>query len=80
MGRGCLGLAVLVVSVQVFAQREWVMKQIDLPHPYYYREMYLPQLTTGPSSWRGCRTRAGWCIRWPGRCGNRTWDRMRRKN
>src|SRR5436190_17376583 len=23
---------------------------IDLPHSYYYREMYLPQLTTGPSS------------------------------
>jgi Tol biopolymer transport system component len=27
-----------------------VLKQIDLPHSYYYREMYLPQLTTGPSS------------------------------
>ncbi len=23
---------------------------IDLPHPYYFREMYLPQLTSGPSS------------------------------
>ena len=23
---------------------------IDLPHAYYYREMYLPQLTSGPSS------------------------------
>ncbi|HET7756004.1 MAG TPA: hypothetical protein VFK87_02005, partial [Steroidobacteraceae bacterium] len=22
----------------------------DLPHPYYYREMYLPQLTSGPGS------------------------------
>jgi len=32
------------------AQREPVLKQIDLPHPYYYREMYLPQLTTGPGS------------------------------
>ena len=32
------------------AQREPVLQQIDLPHPYYYREMYLPQLTTGPSS------------------------------
>ena len=21
-----------------------------MPHPYYFREMYLPQLTTGPSS------------------------------
>jgi Tol biopolymer transport system component len=27
-----------------------VLKQIDVPHPYYFREMYLPQLTTGPSS------------------------------
>ena len=33
-----------------FGQREPVLKQIDLPHPYYFREMYLPQLTTGPSS------------------------------
>ncbi|MGA9904185.1 MAG: CehA/McbA family metallohydrolase [Terriglobales bacterium] len=32
------------------AQREPVLEQIDLPHPYYFREMYLPQLTTGPSS------------------------------
>src|ERR1700683_5667420 len=23
---------------------------IDLPHSYYYREMFLPQLTAGPSS------------------------------
>ena len=30
------------------AQREPVLKQIDVPHPYYFREMYLPQLTTGP--------------------------------
>lgn len=33
-----------------FAQRKSVLKQIDLPHPYYFREMYLPQLTTGPSA------------------------------
>jgi len=32
------------------AQRDPVLKQIDLPHRYYYREMYLPQLTTGPSA------------------------------
>ena len=32
------------------AQRDPVLKQIDVPHPYYFREMYLPQLTTGPSS------------------------------
>jgi TolB protein len=39
-----------LTSLPLMAQREPVLKQIDLPHPYYYREMYLPQLTTGPSS------------------------------
>jgi TolB protein len=39
-----------LLSTPALAQREPVLKQIDLPHPYYYREMYLPQLTTGPSS------------------------------
>ncbi|MFN2399970.1 MAG: CehA/McbA family metallohydrolase [Gemmatimonadaceae bacterium] len=34
----------------VHAQRAPVLKQIDVPHPYYYREMYLPQVTSGPSS------------------------------
>ena len=32
------------------AGREPVLKQVDLPHSYYWRELYLPQLTTGPSS------------------------------
>ena len=32
------------------AQRLPVLKQIDEPHPYYYREMYLPQVTSGPSA------------------------------
>ena len=39
-----------VTCVSCFAQREAVLKQIDLPHAYYFREMYLPQLTTGPSA------------------------------
>jgi TolB protein len=30
--------------------REPVLKQINVPHRYYYREMYLPQVTSGPSS------------------------------
>jgi TolB protein len=34
----------------VCGQRKPVLPQIDLPHPYYFREMYLPQLTSGPSS------------------------------
>src|SRR3954465_13388552 len=39
----------LLLPATLVAQREPVLKQIDLPHPYYYREMYLPQLTSGPS-------------------------------
>ena len=40
----------LAVSALSHAERLPVLKQIDLPHPYYFREMYLPQLTSGPSS------------------------------
>jgi len=44
-------LAMLVLTaLPLTAQRDPVLKQIDLPHRYYYREMYLPQLTTGPNS------------------------------
>ena len=48
-----IGLFAAALSVFVFplaAQRQPVLPQIDLPHPYYYRELYLPQLTSGPSS------------------------------
>ncbi|HXM39337.1 MAG TPA: CehA/McbA family metallohydrolase [Gemmatimonadales bacterium] len=38
--------AVLVL----LAQREPVLKQVGLPHAYYWREMYVPQATSGPSS------------------------------
>ncbi len=40
----------LCCGVPLLAQRRPVLPQIDLPHPYYYRELYLPQLTSGPSS------------------------------
>src|SRR5277367_2359667 len=43
-------LAGLAASAAAFAGRLPVLQQIDLPHPYYFREMYLPQLTSGPSS------------------------------
>jgi hypothetical protein len=44
-------LTALIAAVSpVYAQRRPVLQQIDLPHPYYFREMYLPQLTSGPSS------------------------------
>ncbi|MEO6264906.1 MAG: hypothetical protein ABIO58_08135, partial [Luteimonas sp.] len=43
--------ALLVGMVGVAqAGREPVLKQVYLPHSYYWRELYLPQLTTGPSS------------------------------
>jgi hypothetical protein len=39
-----------LISAAAGAQRQPVLAQIDLPHSYYYREMYLPQLTSGPSA------------------------------
>jgi hypothetical protein len=44
-------LATLVVAVfaaAAYADRAPVLRQIKVPHDYYYREMYLPELTTGP--------------------------------
>ncbi len=43
-------VTVVVWCQPALAQRRPVLPQIDLPHPYYFREMYLPQLTSGPSS------------------------------
>jgi Tol biopolymer transport system component len=48
-----LSLAVLLSvasAASAVADRAPVLKQIKVPHDYYYREMYLPQLTTGPSA------------------------------
>jgi TolB protein len=42
-GAGTLGVTAGPVRVPV-------LSQIALPHSYYYRELYLPQLTSGPSS------------------------------
>jgi len=39
-----------LLSCALFAQRVPVLNQISLPHNYYFRELYLPQLTSGPSS------------------------------
>jgi TolB protein len=38
------------MAIPAGAQRRPVLPQIDEPHPYYFRELYLPQLTSGPSS------------------------------
>src|SRR5664279_5889756 len=49
-GRKSLLTIIILTALPLIAQRDPVLKQIDLPHRYYYREMYLPQLTTGPNS------------------------------
>src|SRR6202042_2327149 len=46
----CVSVLCLCGFLPAFGQRRPVLPQIDLPHAYYYREMYLPQLTSGPSS------------------------------
>ena len=48
-----LAPAVIALSVALSAAapaRVPVLGQIALPHNYYFRELYLPQLTSGPSS------------------------------
>src|SRR5438045_4290417 len=47
---GVLLASLLACAAVSGAGRQTVLKQIDLPHNYYFREMYLPQLTSGPSA------------------------------
>jgi Tol biopolymer transport system component len=46
----CSAVAALAQSPSQGPVRQPVLRQVGLPHNYYYRELYLPQLTTGPSS------------------------------
>jgi hypothetical protein len=46
----CTVLGLLALPASLAAQREPVLRQIKVPHSYYYREMYLPQVTSGPSA------------------------------
>jgi len=48
--RALIACALLLCGVFANAARGPVLGQIQLPHNYYYREIYLPQLTTGPSA------------------------------
>lgn len=51
IARGVALAAALAFATELaHAQRRPVLDQIAVPHNYYYREMYLPQATTGPSS------------------------------
>ena len=43
-------MALATIGSPAWGQRQRVLPQIHEPHSYYYRELYLPQLTSGPSS------------------------------
>ncbi len=58
-----------LASHAVVAQRDPVLKQIRVPHSYYYREMYLPQVTSGPNAVSWSPDGREWSTQWPGRCG-----------
>ena len=40
----------MMFTSTALAERRPVLDQIKVPHNYYFREMYLPQLTSGPSA------------------------------
>ncbi len=42
--------ALLLQPMGAAAARKPVLAQIDLPHSYYYREQYLPRVTSGPAA------------------------------
>jgi hypothetical protein len=50
MRRIALLVGLSITTMAAAAGREPVLRQVDLPHSYYWRELYIPQLTTGPSS------------------------------
>ena len=44
------GIALLCQGVPLAGQRDTVLRQVRLPHTYYWLEMYVPQVTSGPSA------------------------------
>ena len=42
--------ALLLSPAGLAAQRAPVLQQVKVRHPYYYREMFIPQPTSGPGS------------------------------
>src|SRR5437667_2234109 len=50
--RRALGLVAIwsAAATPAFAQRQPVLKQVGVAHAYYWREMYVPQVTSGPSA------------------------------
>ena len=45
-----LTLVAAAISSAQTPQREPVLQQVKVPHAYYWREMYVPQATSGPSA------------------------------
>ena len=43
-------LATALAAMPALAQRAPVLRQVLVPHPYYWREMYVPQVASGPTS------------------------------
>ena len=41
--------ALAAIAAPLGAQRAGVLRQVAVPHAYYWREMYVPQVTSGPS-------------------------------
>ena len=50
LGFAAAALGLLVAPLPAGAQRAPVLQQIRVRHPYYYREMFVPQVTSGPSA------------------------------
>ena len=51
MSSRALSTAVLLLLAPAAdAQRQPVLKQVQVPHSYYWREMYVPQVSSGPTS------------------------------
>ena len=52
MRRWAAALAALAAAgaAPLASQRAPVLQQVKVRHPYYYREMFIPQVTSGPSS------------------------------
>ncbi len=48
--RALLMAVLLLPAPAATAQRQPVLKQVQVPHPYYWREMYVPQVSSGPTS------------------------------
>jgi hypothetical protein len=44
------GVVLALVAGPTEAQRAPVLRQVRTPHPYYFREMLIPQVTTGPGA------------------------------